>query len=384
MKKIIVLTHLLLVGVLCSCDKPVPKQVTIELSDVSSPVSIHTAKQLEFINADDPDALVDADSVSYGRKSNSFPNKVKITWTETNDINQEANGYQFLINEKGKDLVNYHLPNVKEIELTNFKLETNYEYEVVSVHGSRDNYPFGSDKKEFAVSDVAPRNLYIEGVENCRDLGGWDIGEGRVYKQGLIYRTAQFNYGGGLNSYKSEPTESGLFELTSNLKIRTDIDLRKTVAFNDEDEVNGITSSPLGNDVNYVSCPMIYGNQNIFTVEENKPSIRLFFETLGQERNYPIAFHCMRGTDRTGALAYVLGALVGMNEKDLMLDYLFSDLANIGTPVRKSTISGQDFYIQGILESEGATLSEKTKNYLVNTVNVSKTLLNKIIDILTD
>ena len=384
MKKIIVLTHLLLVGVLCSCDKPVPKQVMIELSDVSSPVSIHTAKQLEFINADDPDALVDADSVSYGRKSNSFPNKVKITWTETNDINQEANGYQFLINEKGKDLVNYHLPNVKEIELTNFKLETNYEYEVVSVHGSRDNYPFGSDKKEFAVSDVAPRNLYIEGVENCRDLGGWDIGEGRVYKQGLIYRTAQFNYGGGLNSYKSEPTESGLFELTSNLKIRTDIDLRKTVAFNDEDEVNGITSSPLGNDVNYVSCPMIYGNQNIFTVEENKPSIRLFFETLGQERNYPIAFHCMRGTDRTGALAYVLGALVGMNEKDLMLDYLFSDLANIGTPVRKSTISGQDFYIQGILESEGATLSEKTKNYLVNTVNVSKTLLNKIIDILTD
>ena len=384
MKKIIVLTHLLLVGVLCSCDKPVPKEVKLELSDVSSPVSFHTEKQLEFINAEDPDALVDADSISYGRRSESFPKKVKVTWTETNDINQEANGYQFLINEKGKDLVNYHLPNVKEIELTNFKLDTTYEYEVVSVHGSRDNYPFNSGKKEFTVSDVAPRNLYIEGVENCRDLGGWDIGEGRVYKQGLIYRTAQFNYGGGLNTYESAPTEAGLFELKENLKIRTEIDLRKTEALFDEDEVNGITSSPLGSDVNYVSCPMSYGGKNIFTVEKNKESIKLFFETLGDRNNYPIAFHCLRGTDRTGALAYVLGALVGMSEKDLMLDYLFSDLANIGSPVRKSTISGPDFYIQGIIESEGATLSEKTKNYLVNTVNVSKTLLNTIIDILTD
>ena len=147
------------------------------------------------------------------------------------------------------------------------------------------------------------------------------------------------------NTFESEPTEQGKAALKE-LGIKTDIDLRKTVSFAGEDEVNGITSSPLGNDVKYVSCPMVYGNQNIFTQSENVPSIILFFETLADETNYPIAFHCLRGTDRTGALAYVLGAMMGMSEEDLLLDYLFSDLANIGNPVLASKIYSDDFFVR--------------------------------------
>ena len=221
-------------------------------------------------------------------------------------------------------------------------------------------------------------------MENVRDLGGWYIGENKTFKQGMIYRTAQFNYGGQLNSYVSKPSKEGKNTLLKELKIKTDIDLRRTIAFDDYDEVNGIKSSPLGKSVKYVSCPMVYGNSNIFTRNSNVNSIKLFFNTLANPNNYPVAFHCMRGTDRTGALAYVIGALVGMSEDDLMLDYLFSDLANIGNPVKASTINGSEFFVQGIANSEGSSLSEKTKNYLVNTVGVEVSTLNTIIDILAE
>lgn len=381
MKKLFILTNLALISSLCSCGTPVPKVVDLTLSSLASVETIHTEKQLEFITSEDPDSLVNGDK-TYGKTSNSFAKEFNFTWSETNDLNVDPTYYELCFKEKGSEEgFVYQIQNEKSVKVSNFKINTTYEYYLNSVHGDT---KFKSEVKEFTVTDLAPRNLFIEGVENCRDLGGWDIGEGKTYKQGMIYRTAQFNYGGVLNTYKCEPTDKGLYALNNVLKIKTDIDLRKTEAFNGQDEVNGITSSPLGSSVKYVSCPMNYGNQNIFTQDINKESIRLFFDTLSNEANYPIAFHCMRGTDRTGALAYVIGALLGMNEEDLMLDYLFSDLANINNPVREATITGEDFYIQGIKNSVGDSLKEKTRNYLINTVNVSEDTLNRIINILSE
>ena len=73
-----------------------------------------------------------------------------------------------------------------------------------------------------------------------------------------------------------------------------------------------------------------------------------------------------------------------MNEEDLMMDYLFSDLANIGNPVKASTINGEDFYIQGIANTDGTTYQEKAKNYLIQTVGVSLQTLNAVTSILVE
>lgn len=262
--------------------------------------------------------------------------------------------------------------------ISNLKIDQQYYFQVVPHYVS----DFPSETQTFTVTTSKVRNLFVEGVENCRDLGGWDIGENKVYKQGLIYRTAQFNYGGSNNTYVSAPTKNGVKTLKEDLKIKTEIDLRQVkIPDVSVDEVNGITSSPLGKDVNYVSAPMKYGGENIFEVDYNKDSLKLFFETLADETNYPIAFHCLRGTDRTGGLAYVLGALVGMSPEDLMLDYLFSNLAAIGSVVRASSISSK--YVLGIEKSDGETYAEKAKNYLMSKVDVSETTINSIIDILT-
>ena len=67
-----------------------------------------------------------------------------------------------------------------------------------------------------------------------------------------------------------------------------------------------------------------------------------------------------------------------------MMDYLFSNLAEIGNPVKASTINGEGFYIQGIANSSGDNYATKTKNYLVNNIGVSSETLDAIVAILTE
>lgn len=374
-----------LLVILAACSKEtvrVPNVVNVDLFGLNANLTIHTSEQKVLLDAEDPEELISENESSYGANSLSKPLPVAFSWDETNDLNQKASKYQLSISENVDmyDALSY-TTKAKNLEVYNLKINTRYYYQVSSIHSGKS---FKSEVTNFIIEDYAPRNIYVDGVENVRDLGGWDIGNNKVYKQGMIYRTAQFNKNGYGTLYNSAVTKAGKSTLVDELGIKTDIDLRRTDDFDGTDEVNGITSSPLGKSINYVSAPMFYGNRNIFTDSSNHPSIINFFNTLADENNYPIAFHCVRGTDRTGALAYALGALVGMSKEDLMLDYLFSDMANIGTPVLASTISGSLFYPWGIDHSEGTTLSEKAKNYLHNTVGVEISTLETIIDILTE
>lgn len=361
---------------LVSCSKyKDPGSVEFTIDKLDS-VDIHTDFQKQYLESEDPDVFVfnNKDDLSYFSKSE--PNRTKISYNLKSDNGVSPKEVHVKVSEK-QDMSEYMLfdGDEKETEIYNLKTSTTYYYQV-NAHYVSD---FNSEVKSFTVSNDAPRNIFVEGVENVRDLGGWNIGQGKEYKQGLIYRTAQFNYGGD-NKFKSEPTENGLKVLKEDLKIKTEIDLRRTISFDDYDEANSVTISPLGEDVNYVSCPMHFGNQNIFALEENIPSIKLFFETLSDEKNYPVAFHCVRGTDRTGGLAYVLGAMVGMSEADLMRDYLFSNFAKIGSTVRENSITS--YYVKGIANSEGETYAEKAKNYLMEKCEVPSTTIDKVVSIL--
>lgn len=379
--KLIKLIPIFFVLTLTSC-KELPKEVNLDVLKLEENLTIHTEEQKLLLESENPSYLIENNTIKYGKRSNSKPLPISFSWEESNDLNTKPKQYILKISEYS-DLSNSleYVTNENTLDVYNLKIGTTYYYSVTSNHYGKQ---FESDIYSFSIEETAPRNIHVDGVENVRDIGGWDIGEGRTFKQGLIYRTAQFNYQGGLNTFVSKATEEGINTLRNELKIKTDIDLRRTVDFCDYDEVNGETSSPIGEDINYVSAPMLFGGENIFEVEKNIPSILKFFETLADIDNYPIAFHCQRGTDRTGALSYVLGALVGMSEEDLMMDYLFSNLANIKSPVFASTISGDDYYIEGIKTQEGETLSIKTKNYLIDKVGVSLNTLDTIIDILVD
>lgn len=180
--------------------------------------------------------------------------------------------------------------------------------------------PIGS----FCTEDVAPRWIEIDGhVGNFRDLGGRKTAYGRRVRQSMAYR------GQGLNSNSTTGEEPGRNRLTMEdvryltgvLGIRTDLDLRG------EGEIAGMEESPLGHGVKFLNNPsQCY--TGIFT-EKGKSVMAKNFRVFCDRKNYPIYFHCIGGADRTGALAYVLNGVLGVDRRELETDWESTFYPNI-------------------------------------------------------
>ena len=99
--------------------------------------------------------------------------------------------------------------------------------------------------------------------------------------------------------------------LRNKLKIKSDIDLRNDA------ECNGMTGSPLGDTVAWYH----YSGQAYNMVTRGKKPFAKVFKVLLDEKNYPAVFHCIAGQDRTGCLAFMLQALLGVEENLLFLDW---------------------------------------------------------------
>ncbi len=237
----------------------------------------------------------------------------------------------------------------------------------------------------FSTKGTSLRNIFVDGVDNFRDVGGYVTISGKTIKQGMLYRSGHFNEA-KQTSVKLIITNSGLKTINDQLKIKTDIDLRKNAAGDDGTiETSGIDKSPLGESVSYQQLPMFYDGQNILEHSEkqteNLNSIKQFFTLLGDSSNYPAVYHCVQGKDRTGCLSYLLGALLGEKEEDLLRDYLFTNFSNsVGSPCKPTDISNR--YGLTIKNYEGDSLQEKTSNYLQNVVGVSKANIDNILELM--
>lgn len=362
-----------------ACTINPPTAVTFTLSDLGTAVDFHTDAQKAFLEAGSNLDYIDEHKSELGYFSNSAPKGVKFSWTAKGDNGAKASSYTVTIKEEGNPDAITVTSKKSEVTVYNLKINQEYSWKVTA------NYKgisFDSEEATFTTSSLGPRNMKVDGVENVRDLGGYTLSNGDLYKQGLIYRCAELN---GDKDGLSKPTKEGKRILLEDLGIKSEIDLRTTLSFapKPEDEVCGITSSPLGDTVKYKSLPMIFGGTNIFDNNNNKDNIKAFFEYLADESNYPMVFHCVRGTDRTGALAFVIGAMCGVSKEVLMKDYLFSNFANINSsPIYEKNISGSGFYVRQINNYEGETYAEKTMSYLNEMVGVSKTTLEQIVNIL--
>ena len=362
---------------LIACSKSVtpPNELTYKTIG-SDNYSIHTELQEGFLNSEYPSSyLSQHDLIAYDSYSTS--RDVTITWEVETDNQTTPPKYIFELSEKS-DFVGdseSFVTKKNNVTLSNLRVNTDYYYRVTSYYD--EEHQFVSDTQTFRAGDKL-RNINVEGVENMRDIGGYDLENGHKIKQGLIYRSAQFNYPKPSEDDRydpviSKPTKKGLSTLKDQLKIKTEIDLRK------DTETDGITSSPIGKNVNYVHLPMTYGNTDVLTNEVNHESIVAFFDLLADENNYPLVFHCIQGKDRTGALAFVLGTLLGATYEDMVLDYLFSNFAKIGS---KATGTSHQYVIDGYA---GETRREKTINYLTSeAVGIQRSVIDKIISILEE
>ena len=378
------LLPLLLVIPLVACHSKTDDIVYKAPSNLEITSSGHfTEIQAAYLNKEDY-----TDTSPYnGNMSVSKPASVFLNWDSLIDATFFVSFYK---DEALKEhIVTY---SVNETHFEFYNPVFNQEYYVQVSLKDNNGQSYSSDVVSFKeVPTVAgPRNIYVDGVENFRDIGGWGYFQEGQYKtfikQGMIYRSGRFNEDKE-ETVKPSITEAGIYEVNNHLKIKTEIDLRRT----SNNEVGGLTNkSVLGDSVNYIQLPMAYGGNNILTFtgklsgddyEYNNPGeIKEFFKILANEENYPIDFHCSIGKDRTGCIAYLLEGLLGFDQETMSRDYMFTNFANAGM-CKLTDIS--DRYGKTLDDyPNGNTLQEKVYNYLNQEIGVSTNYLDSIINIL--
>ena len=333
-----------------------------------------TEAQLNYLNNNDPSNT----SPYNGNMSASKPLPITFSWDGEGDGTYEIN---ISTSELSKDQVAFYTTKEHSFDFYNPMLNQDYyvKIDVRDTDGGTLGGTYTHFKEETTVK--GPRNIYVDGVENFRDIGGWGY-----IKQGMIYRSGRFNEDKE-ETVKVSISEDGLHEVNTHLKIKTEIDLRRT----SNNEVGGLKDkSVLGDNVNYYQLPMAYGGNNILTFEgklsgddwvyNNPGEIKEFFKILANEENYPINFHCSIGKDRTGCMAYLIEGLLGFDQETMYRDYMFTNFADAGM-CKLTDIT--DRYGKTLDEyPNGDNLQQKIYNYLNQEIGVSTGYLDNIINIL--
>lgn len=361
-----------------SCDAD-PKSVTFQIDNIEN-AEIHSEHQAGYL-ADSNYENIGKYSAFAELEGYSAPTPIRLTWKVT-----KAKSYVVKVSEKEdmSDAVSYEVKD-KYLDFYNAKVNSRYYFTVTANYKSNS---FESDVATFTTKDTTLRNIYVDGVDNVRDIGGYKLANNKVFKQGLIYRSGQLNQS-KVTDMQVLASEDGLKTLREQLKIKTDIDLRKNVDEDGEIENSGLNESPIGKDVTYCSLPMYYEGQNMLEhsdatkCETNLNSVREFFDVLSDSSSYPVVFHCVQGKDRTGMLTYLLGALLGESELDLYRDYLFTNFStSVGSPCKSTDISHR--YGLTISKVEGDTLADKTYKYLNETLEIPSATLDAVINNLVE
>ncbi len=213
---------------------------------------------------------------------------------------------------------------------------------------------------------MSPRTVRIEGVSNTRDFGGYITETGKRVKQGMIYRGANLD---GI-------TDAGRSYMLDTLGIATDMDVR-----------NG-SSRPLGDRAKFYS---FNGAAYIGDLENAEKCIIFGNEVkvFADQSNYPIYLHCQIGRDRTGTLACVINALLGVDEKTLRMEYelsIFSSAGTTNTPAENLNVlhDSVNSVIRRINQFSGSTLAQRTENFLISACGVTAQQIQSIRNILLE
>lgn len=333
-------------------------------------VDVHTSEQASYINSSNYETVY-AD----GKKELSRPAPLHLTFSygDCKDYTVELSR-----DDDFTDSAVYHTEK-GAIDIYNLYVGSAYAWRVTAKLA--DGKKSVSKTSYFITMDKAPRNIYVGGITNVRDLGGWTTGDGHV-KQGMIYRCGRLNKS-WTNDVEIEITQGGISTMRDELGIKSEIDLRRPDDLTPADkpaETGGITESPLGSDVNYYNIPMdmdVQGN----VMKGNADGIKEFFEILGDRDNYPMIFHCDIGTDRTGMCAFFINGLLGVSLDDLYRDYLFSNFGKIGVKRIPANIAQK--YVNTLNSYNGDTLAQKIRNYLVTEIGVSASDIDTMCEMMT-
>ena len=156
----------------------------------------------------------------------------------------------------------------------------------------------------------------FEGIENFRDLGGYECDYGET-QFGVICRSATLK----------DATKKDADKMAS-LGIKTILDIREKKAR--AEQVGLVEKDPrfkvITFDINGEGrIPLDYedGVNSYIEMLEDPSSVRSFLRAILHEEK-PLLFHCNAGKDRTGVFAGLLLALAGVDFRCINADYMAS------------------------------------------------------------
>lgn len=161
------------------------------------------------------------------------------------------------------------------------------------------------------------RRFFIDKVENMRDIGGYSIGNNLVVKLGKIIRTNVIT-----NLNEEELNEIKNMGFTDIIDLRSDEEVKRKngVFFNNPNfnynhiAINGNGRLPKDeNDIVNTYMEML----------EGKEQIRKIFEILSNSIG-GVIYYCNVGKDRTGLITALILKLLGVDNKDIVADYIAS------------------------------------------------------------
>lgn len=161
------------------------------------------------------------------------------------------------------------------------------------------------------------RRFFINKVENMRDIGGYSIDNFKIVKEGKLLRS---NCVTNLtNEDIKQLTEIG-FDSVIDLRCDEEIKKKNGVFFN--------------NDAFYYNHIGLNGDGKIpdskdkvldsyIEMLQGKKQIKEIFDILAKNRG-GIIYYCNAGKDRTGVITAIILKFFGVNNKDIIADYLAS------------------------------------------------------------
>lgn len=184
------------------------------------------------------------------------------------------------------------------------------------------------DTSPTSTTDTTPTSTatsagVFEAVVNFRGLGGLETADGAVVRHGAVYRSAVLHH-----ATESDRAILGL------LGIRTVIDLRT----HEERSAGGVVDGDWhGVDVHHIPLivelwPAGASDADLDPVqylvdryeemlEDPHGMLRPALELVADPAAHPIVFHCTAGKDRTGVLAALVLAVLGVADETIASDY---------------------------------------------------------------
>lgn len=190
------------------------------------------------------------------------------------------------------------------------------------------------------VAVAAERLVPLEGTLNFRDLGGYRTADGRQVRWGRVFRSdalgqltdADLTYLERLgvrlvcdfrDDYETEKAPSRLPDHPDLRMERFPIGAGgdTTVTGGRKD---GLTDLVLAGELGEVS-PEMLGDFYVGMLEGRSEPLVAVLERVADPANHPLVFHCTAGKDRTGVLAAILLAVLGVPDETILDDYELTD-----------------------------------------------------------